>query len=404
MKQRELRPALAHIERRLFGVTDGLLQLVDAGRASPAIAARVRAAPEWADYEAQKLQSETQSAEDTEPIDAATATTIAVPPGLRDLMRRRVASLGLAAQPLPQPGQIVRIEQIHAPREKLDAVLLAPLHVLLDEASESPNFWYGWLVSSETEYAGWWDFVLQEEDAPFDPEAAMVQLWNPVTLYIPMAATVVGRLSPARLQAVRSLAADFVTGQGDGEVRPWPGRVAARTTLDGLSVVTGSPLRASGDPRAEYQALYHEAAEAIREPARIQQRALASLPQDRRGSLWQSLIEQAGRTLVSLLPQPRVATAMSGEEEAIPDLLWPDMARLRLMRLEEAGGSLEVEALSPHGVAVYLMANELIEERHRLQPCAVQQFDWDQGTTHLILESGDDAQRRLKLDLHEAGH
>ncbi|MBV5332043.1 hypothetical protein JZU54_00285, partial [bacterium] len=66
------------------------------------------------------------------------------------------------------------------------------MYVLLDSSTEVPVIWHGWLVSAETDYAGWWDFVLQEQDAPFDPEAAMVHLWNPVQLYLPMASRVVG--------------------------------------------------------------------------------------------------------------------------------------------------------------------------------------------------------------------
>jgi hypothetical protein len=90
--------------------------------------------------------------------------------------------------------------------------MLAPLHVLLDAPAEAPAVWHGWLVSGEPDYAGWWDFVLQEQDAPFDPEAAMVQLWNPCAFTCRWRRASSGSLSPARLQAVRSLAADFAVG------------------------------------------------------------------------------------------------------------------------------------------------------------------------------------------------
>jgi hypothetical protein len=153
-----------------------------------------------------------------------------------------------------------------------------PLCVLLDAPAEVPAVWHGWLLSAETDYAGWWDFVLQEQDAPFDPEAGMVQLWNPVRLYLPMAARVVGELSPARLQAVRTMAADFVerhrraislSGQGE-----WLREILQQACASQPAARLGN----EHDARHRYQQLYFEAAEAIREPARLALHALAAIP------------------------------------------------------------------------------------------------------------------------------
>jgi hypothetical protein len=175
----------------------------------------VRRSPEWREYHAD-IQDDQASA--TTSADEELAAHASLPEGIQDLIRRRVAATDRSPPlPLPAPGQIVSAEKIVTPRPgQLDAIMLVPLCVLLDAPAEVPAVWHGWLVSAETDYAGWWDFVLQEQDAPFDPEAAMVQLWNPVRLYLPMAARVVGSLSPARLQAVRSLAADFVAASTAG--------------------------------------------------------------------------------------------------------------------------------------------------------------------------------------------
>jgi hypothetical protein len=166
--------------------------------------------------------------------------------------------------------------------------MLVPLHVLLDAPAEAPAVWHGWLVSAETEYAGWWDFVLQEQDAPFDPEAAMVQLWNPCVFTCRWRRALSGNLSPARLQAVRSLAADFAVAEAPADIAAWPGRVASRTTSAGLRVTTGSPLGNEHDARHRYQQLYFEAAEAVREPARLALRALGGEIPAGRGNAAQS--------------------------------------------------------------------------------------------------------------------
>jgi hypothetical protein len=261
----DLSPSIENIERRLIGINEGLIQTVGRGETSPAIANAVRRSPEWAQYQADLAQDRDAAA-----ASVAERPPPAMPAHLLDLIRRRVAAHSLTSSSIPEQGQIVRVEAIVTPRPgQLDAVLMAPLHVLLDAPAEAEVIWHGWLVAGETDYAGWWDFVLQDQDAPFDPEAAMVQVWNPVRLYLPQAARVVGRLSPARLQAVRSLAGDFATGEPTTEIAPWPGRVANRATSAGFRVVTGSPMGGEADFRHRYQRIYFEAAEAVREPARL---------------------------------------------------------------------------------------------------------------------------------------
>ncbi|MHB1591756.1 MAG: hypothetical protein ACYCTW_09525, partial [Sulfuricella sp.] len=149
-----------------------------------------------------------------------------------------------------------------------DWVIQAPLYVLLDRPGETNDLWQGWPVSADTDYASSWDFVLQEQDAPFDPEAGMVQVWNPVRLYLPMAGRVVAELRSERLYAVRAMAADFLLSN-DPIDNSWPGRISVRETSTGIKVATGSPIGGQNDPRWRYQNMYHYAAEAIRAPANI---------------------------------------------------------------------------------------------------------------------------------------
>jgi hypothetical protein len=394
-KLTNLSPSIDDIEQRLIGINEGLIQAVERGEASQAIANAVRCSPEWAQYQADLAQDR-----DVAPAAVAARPPPAMPAHLLDLIRRRVAAHSLAASPIPVPGQIVRVEAIVTPRPgQLDAVLMAPLHVLLDAPAEAEVIWHGWLVTGETDYAGWWDFVLQEQDAPFDPEAAMVQLWNPVRLYLPQAARVVGRLSPARLQAVRALAGDFATSEPPSDIAPWPGRVANRITHGGLQVVTGSPLGGEDDLRHRYQQIYFEAAEAVREPARLALRELALIPAGQAGSLLNRLIAAAGRLAQVLVPEPRVAVAMSGEAATdTPDLSWPNIARLRLIELHEAGdGSLEVTATGSEPVTAEIRKGTLVEEHFVIVPGTSVTVTWDRGSSALVLETP--SGRRLELGL-----
>lgn len=294
----DLSPSLDHIERRRLGINEGLIQAVMRGETSATVATAVRASPEWVRYQ-------NNMAEMGEGPEIVTGRPPSLLPGhLQDLIRRRAAAQTLQTCKPPESGQIVRVDKLVTPRPRqLDAVLMAPLYVLLDAPAESPVLWHGWLAAGETDYAGWWDFVLQEQDAPFDPEAGVIQLWNPVRLYLPMAGPVAGYLTPARLQAVRSLAADFVVGDMSTEVVPWPGRVANRTTNSGLPVVTGSPLGGSHDLRHRYQQIYFEAAEAVREPARLALRELAQVPAPTY-DWWSSITMRIGQALSWIAPEP----------------------------------------------------------------------------------------------------
>jgi len=394
-----LSPPIEQIKRRLTGVSEGLIEAVEAGETSPGIAEAVRRSTEWADYQADIQASRKQA----ESLPDEVHPPAVIPEHIQRLIRRRISANAISSSSLPNPGQIVAVEKIITPRPgQLDAIMQAPLHVLLDAPTEVPAVWHGWLVSAETDYAGWWDFVLQEQDAPFDPEAAMVQVWNPVRLYLPMAKRVVGQLTPARLQAVRALAADFLITEIPANIEPWPGRVASRTTSHNLRVTTGSPLGNETDDRHRYQELYFEAAEAVRQPARLALRALAGVPASQAGMLLNRLIAAAGKMAEILLPEPRIAVAMSSDAASSdPDLVWPDLARLRIHALTEKGdGRMEVAAIGRESLVVEVRKGSLIEERVDIAPGSIDTIEWDQGSTGIVLVTP--TGRRLELTLKES--
>jgi hypothetical protein len=256
-----LQPSIDRIEARLFGVTDGLVRAVKAGKTSARISEAVKVSPEWQDYHRAGTELSPQAQGET--------ASIAMPEYLRDLIARRVNASNAKFSTVPTEGQIVEVTRIVTPENgQLDWEMTVPLYVLLDRPAETDELWSGWFVASETDYATSWDFVLQEQDEPFDPEVGMVQVWNPVRFYLPMAGRVVAELRPDRLAAVRALAVEFLLSEERPE-KPWPGHVATRETYGGYLVVTGSPKGGPSDPRHRYQNMYHYAAEAIREPAAL---------------------------------------------------------------------------------------------------------------------------------------
>jgi hypothetical protein len=183
-----------------------------------------------------------------------------MPASVRDLIARRVQSRNAHYSSPPTAGQVVRIEDIGKPGRN-DAGLERPLMVLINAPSGMSGVWHGWLAASETDYAGCWDYVLQEgRDGIFDPVVGMIQVWNPVYLRIPENPVVLAELPPARLAAVRALAAEYVGGAVTGEAPVRPGRMWPRR-VGGLQVFTGTPLGGHDDPRRRYQEIYLRASE-----------------------------------------------------------------------------------------------------------------------------------------------
>lgn len=148
------------------------------------------------------------------------------------------------------------------------------LGVLLDRLLPDGR-WQGWLAAGEADWAGAWDVLLEPQDEPFEPLFGVVQAWNPVTLVPapPLCARVLGELSATRLAAIRAVADEWAAqrvGAPAGAVPatpPAPGQIALRDVAGCFTVLTGTPLAAEGDPRADYQVLYQQAARRLAQSA-----------------------------------------------------------------------------------------------------------------------------------------
>lgn len=219
---------------------------------------------------AQELRTELKKQRDAPVVEEQEIEEDApLPSFLKELIERRVAARDrYASSSIPSSGQILRLDQIICPDKKDIQDLSSPLAVLIEKKTQTENLWQGWMVASETDYAGYWDMLLEPEDEPFDPLAGMIQIWNKVQIYLPSKAPVLAELKPARLQAVRALAEEFDTEPKLDTSMSRPGHIAPRTTFGNLSVLTGTPLgHLEIDPRYSYGDLYHAAAERLREVA-----------------------------------------------------------------------------------------------------------------------------------------
>ncbi len=328
-------PPLQEIETRLFAPSDGLLQ-------------------RWAS-EDPKLPEELRDALDkdpgagerlkifNEPAPSTLSDDIPIPPmpdTLRDAIRRRTAARKAHdTHVAPKPGQIRSVDEVIGPNGPLDLDLPNPLAVLLTEPTETDDVWYGWMVAPDVDYAGYWDVVLEPDDEPFEPTAAMIQLWNPVYVYLPSTRKVLGCLSPDRLKAIHATALEYTSDNLIDSNDTRTGYISRRPTLHGLWVLTGTPLGDPADPRHRYQQLYHGAAEALREPVRLAQGAttadtslsalLKALVEGLRGS-----VEQAG---LVWQPVPGVTHAMGGAEDDTKYFAIGDSLRLGLSVEDENG-------------------------------------------------------------------
>jgi len=312
-----LHPSLKTVEDRLRGPSTDLVQRwIDNPRSLSAETLRDLEQNPMA-RELREVMSQPEPAlggEDDQPIPPMSAA-------LQDLIQRRDAALQHRFPASPRAGQILAVDRVIGPDGPLDHDLPGSLAVCLDHPTETPEVWYGWLVSAEVDYAGYWDLVLEAADGPCDPQAGMVQLWNPVRIYLPSTGPVLAKLSAERLAALRSLAVDYVTGRDPDPALASPGRMLPRHTDDGLMIMTGTPLLGEDDPRHRYQDLYHTAAEAVGAPARLaMEKATAGNPlADLRDWLRVLWTEASSRASLPLLPVPAVEQALSepGETEEI---------------------------------------------------------------------------------------
>ena len=167
---------------------------------------------------------------------------------LAELARRREAVAQRAFPARWAPGRLVSL--VHEGRL---------LGVLLDKCIGGDR-WQGWMAAGEADWAGAFDVLLEPGDEPFEPLFGIVQAWNPLTLTPApqLCARVLGELSATRLAAIRAVHDEWMAQQALA-IEPAPGQIALRTAGGVFTVLSGTPLGAD-DPRADYQALYRDAA------------------------------------------------------------------------------------------------------------------------------------------------
>lgn len=182
-----------------------------------------------------------------------------MPDYLRDMVRRRVQSQAAHADAPLSVGQIRLIRSIASARGP-GQPLGRSCGILLG-ASLGPQYWSGWLVAQEADYACDRDLLLEENKGPIAPEAAMVQTWNPVRCWLRGDEPVLGKVAPLALAAVLELADQ--QAPSPAFVAPRPGRIGVRSLSDGTQVLTGTPLGGQEDPRRVYQQLYGALAQAV---------------------------------------------------------------------------------------------------------------------------------------------
>ena len=167
---------------------------------------------------------------------------------LTELARRREAVAQRAFTARWAPGRLVSV--VHEGRL---------LGVLLDRCIHG-NLWQGWMAAGEADWAGAYDVLLEPDDEPFEPAFGLIQAWNVLTLEPSpqLCARVLGEVSATRLAAIRAVHDEWAA-QAPLAIAPEPGHIALRTVGGVFSVLSGTPLGAR-DPRADYQALYRDAA------------------------------------------------------------------------------------------------------------------------------------------------
>lgn len=190
-------------------------------------------------------------------VDISEAPVFELPQHIKDLIKRRVATHELRQVP-PKAGQIRELTMHGVP-----TVLYVCLKDLAIDPETGIERWFGWMCSGDHEYASWYDFLVPEEDGPCEPNASMVQVWNPLQVKPIALGKVVGNLSKESLEAVNSLTVDFMFSDPPKGVKPESG-ILTRMTTGGCLVTTGTPKIPCGNID-EYQELYFAAKEKLRE-------------------------------------------------------------------------------------------------------------------------------------------
>jgi hypothetical protein len=295
---------------------------------------------------------------------------VRIPPHLAEKVRQLVTAQGMQIPLAARPGLIVRIDEAVGPEGALGWDMGCPFFVLLSEPTDHDQIWYGWMMSWETDYAGPWDLLIEDQDQPCHPLAGMIQVWNPVYLYMPSASAAVGLLSDARLDAARDLA-DEMAAMPSGEEGA-AGRLDYRTTSGGHLVLTGSRMGDEvADPRWRYQELYFAAAGLLRDLAR---NVLDAQAIDVAQPWWTRVLDglrsAAGQAGLSWEPIPVLTL---GEEFVGLDTAQPyrlgEFVEVRLVPSEDGNAvQLHFTLLSADPLRIGLARGTRVRQEERLAP------------------------------------
>jgi hypothetical protein len=199
---------------------------------------------------------------------------VGMPDAIRSAIGRTVAAQELA-KIKPRVGSIVLLSSIAHQDGAIVQELPTPIAICLEaqkRRSGTGSEWIGWVASPDVDYATDLDVLLEPGDEPFDPLAGMVQVWNPVSVWVPNDARVIAQLSEYRLSVIQEVARDGP----DSKSRPSPGRVALRATGSGRAVLTGTRLSEDDDDRAAYRLIYTRVAKAFGASAEAQLQRVAA--------------------------------------------------------------------------------------------------------------------------------
>jgi hypothetical protein len=382
-----LYPSLAQIESRLFGLDIDLLQRV--ARDDPTLPESFRLSVRNDPDQAKALQSLEDPVTDEPQTTSALTAPTPVPDWLTDAIQRKVAASVLALTRKPAAGMLIEVSQVITPpgAKFLDWQLNSPLHILLDEQSpETDQVWLGWMVSADADYAALWDVVLEADDGPIDPACGMVQLWNPVKLYWPMARRLCGQLTATRMQVLRSRVQEMLFSDASTEESPRPGHIGLSRVeaMPQMSVLSGSPLGEADDPRRSYQAMYHRVRVALLEPARLACEQPENVRDSAIARYWQQCVDWGRQLGHSVLPQEPLGLALASDSNPTYCFVFDDVLH---MTLSQEGDQIRIHLNNCHATEPLRLEHSLegdLQDRLILKPDAGDSFLFDPNRKHEV--------------------
>ena len=365
----KLYPPIGAIEEDLFSPSDRLIERwIDGGSAlSDASRAALEGDPAAREKREIFEASNAQPPQAGLPTIAEAGEQAGMPPWLMEMIERRSAAGTRFSGPAePMAGQLRLVDRAVGPDGgDLGWDMNRPLAVLLWRETEDPAVWAGWMASHESDYASYWDVLLEDGDQPCDPLVAMIQLWNPVHVYAESTGRVLGQLSEPRLAALVVAFADFLSGERPDASHARPGSLIDRLTTTGERIMTGTPVGEEEDPRRRYQDFYFAAAGLVKDVARLAVARQADEAEPA-GDAWATVTAWLGQ-LVERLPafaagwaqplEPVVPEAAMGEipEVGLEGYRIPGLLEIHLIP------SIPLEAEEDNAVLIKLGLRSLAE-------------------------------------------